>query len=255
MSRKIGRIAGFVFLCLLIFNPVYGGRPLVVDDAGAVPEKHLEFELGVVHDLPRPGGREQKLPVMTLTYGATHGLEFGLGIQRVNSDLKGEPPLRGLEALHAAAKYNFLEESLWPALALAFDLKIPTANRRRGLTTGKWDQNLLFIATKHFSPVAVDLNVGYLIVDSPRGEKLKNRFFAGTALRYAVGDKYHVVGEIFGQSRATRRDKHEVNFQIGLQFRPDLPVVFDAGVGRSLLRSGTRFHGTLGLTWLYRLNL
>jgi hypothetical protein len=151
MLRKIGRIAGFVFLCLLIFNPVYGGRPLVINDAGAVPEKHLEFELGIVHGQPHRDGLEQKLPVMTLTYGLYPGLEFGLGIQRVNSDLKDEPPLRGFEDLHAGAKYHFLEESLWPALAMAFDLKIPTANRRRGMTNGKWEQNLLLIATKHLA--------------------------------------------------------------------------------------------------------
>ncbi|MGH7767338.1 MAG: hypothetical protein ACREQP_07775 [Candidatus Binatia bacterium] len=227
---------------------------MAVDDAGAVPEKHLEFEFGIVQGQPEKGRREQKLPVMAFTYGLYRGLELGLGIHRLNSDLKGERPVRGFQDLHLAAKYNFLEESAWPALALAFDLKIPTANRRVGLSTGRFDEQFLLIATKNFSLLAANLNFGYLIVDSPPKEKLLHRLLGGVALRYEVNKQWRLVGDIFGQSRQARGDENEANFQLGFQYQPFPPLTFDAAIGRSLLRSGTRIHGTLGLTWLHSLS-
>jgi len=63
-----------------------------------------------------------------------------------------------------------------------------------------------------------------------------------------------LVGDIYGLSRAAKGEKNEANFQVGVRFRPDLPVFFDAAIGRSLLPSGTRIQGTLGLTWSRALN-
>lgn len=241
-----------VHVCILFYpSSSFAGRPLVIDDAKPVAEGYFELELGLIQAQPEKGGREQRLPVMALSLGLVEGLEFGLNVQRVNSDLKGDPPTRGFEDLHLATKYNFLEEASYPALALSFDLKIPTANRRKGLSSGRYDANPILIATKHYFPLAIDLNLGYLIVDSLVEEKLKNRFLGGVALRYGLSERWRLVGEVLGLSREASGEKNEANFQIGLRYRPDLPVFFDAAVGRSLRPSGTRIQVTFGLTWTF----
>lgn len=86
------------------------------------------------------------------------------------------------------------------------------------------------------------------------GEKLENRFLGGMALRYGLNERWRLVGDIYGLSRQAKGDKNEANFQMGIRFRPDLPVFFDAAIGRSLLALGTRIQGTVGLTWSRALN-
>lgn len=245
-----------VLLCLSLLHPapVFSGRPLVVDDARTIDVEDVQFELGLVQSQPEKGGREQAWPGMTLTYGLFKNLEVGLGIQRVNSDPKGEPPVRGFEDLHLAAKYTFLPGEKYD-FAFSFDLKIPTANRRRGLSSGRFDETFLLIATKHFFPAALDLNFGYILVDSPPGDKLKDRFFGGVALRYGLNQYWRVVGEIYGLSREASGAKNEANFQFGIKYHSDLPFVLDAAIGRSLLPSGTRIQGTLGFTWTHKRDL
>lgn len=247
-----------ILLAIILFAicPVsaFCARPLVIDDARPVVEGYLELELGLSQGQPQKGGREQRLPVTALTYGLYKGLEFGLNIQRVSLDTKGGAPIKGFQDLHLATKYNFLEESIYPAFAFSLDIKVPTANRSKGLGSGRVDENLLFIATKHYFPLAIDLNLGYLIVDSPPEAKLKNRFLGGIALRYGLSEEWRLVGEVFGLSREATGEKNEANFQIGVRYRPPLPVFFDAAIGRSLRPSGTRIKGTLGLTWTFPLN-
>ncbi len=245
-----------VFLCLSLLHPspIFSARPLVVDDARTVGVGDVQFELGLVQSQPEKGGREQAWPAMALTYGLYKGLEVGLGIQRVNSDLKRERPVEGFEDLHLAAKYNLLPGEKYD-FSFAFDLKVPTANRRKGLSSGRFGESLLVIATKHFFPAALDLNFGYIIVDSPPGEKLKDRFFGGVALRYGLNENWRLVGEIYGLSREASGAKNEANFQVGVRLRPNLPVFFDAAIGRSLLPSGTRIQGTLGITWTQKPDL
>lgn len=256
MSMPIRRLlvsTGLIFLTLLPSSRAFGGRPLVIDDARPVAEGNLEFELGLVQSLPEQGGRDQQFPVMAATYGLFKGLEVGLGIQRTNTAVKRDSPVEGFQDLHLATKYNFLPGEFYD-FSFTFDLKVPTADRHRGLTSGKFDESFVLIATKHFFPAALDLNLGYIVVGRRAGEKLQNRFLGGMALRYGLNERWRLVGDIYGLSRTAKGEKNEANFQVGIRFRPDLPVFFDAAIGRSLLASGTRIQGTLGLTWSRALN-
>jgi len=216
-----------------------GDPPLVVDDAKPVQHGAWKFDWLTVLSQPEKGAREIDLPVMALTYGIFKRMDFGLGIQRTQSDAAGEPSIQGFQDLHLASKLNLVEEETIPAVSFSLDVKVPTANRQKGLSTGKSDENLLLIATKHYFPLGIDLNFGYSIIGSPPDEHLKNRFFGGLALRYGLSDRWRLVGDIYGLSREA----------IGMRFRPNLPMFFDAAIGRSLLPSGTRIQGTLGMTW------
>ncbi len=242
-------VAILSFLVFFYFSKAFGDPPLVVDDAKPVAAGYWRFNWVMALSQPQKGARELDLPILALTYGVVKGLEFGLNIQRVNSHAKGETPIQGFQDLYLASEYNFLEEATFPAMSFSLDVKIPTANRQKGLTSGRVDENLILIATKHYFPLAIDLNLAYTIVNSPPEEKLMNRFFGGLALRYGLSERWRLVGDIFGQSREATGGNNEANFQLGFRFRPDLPVFFDAAVGRSLLPSGTRIQDTLGVTW------
>lgn len=248
-----GVLAGAIIAAAVFSSAsAFAARPLVVDDARPVAENNVQISLGITQTVPEKGGRDQQWPVITAGVGVYKNLELGLTIQRTHTDLEGEAPVSGFQDLHLYSKYNFVQEiekGYVPALTFTFDLEIPTANSHRGLTTGKFNETLLLIATKHWFPAAVDLNLGYIVVGRPQGEKLENRFFGGLALRYGLNENWRLVGDIFGLSRESKGAQGEGHFQLGVRFRPDLPAYFDVAVGRSLLSSGERFQVTCGVTW------
>jgi len=249
---------GLIFaalLCAVVCHSgeVFAGRPLVVDDAATVAAGNIELEFGFTHTLPEKGVRDQQFPIMAATYGVIKRLEVGLAIQRTNTDLKRQSPLSGFQDINLNAKYDFMTGETYD-LSLAVNVKVPTANRHRGLTTGRFDEAFLFLATKDFFPAAVDLNLGYIVVGKRKGENLENRFFGGMALRYNVSENWRVVGDIYGLSPAVRRANADGNFQLGLRYHMGEFTMFDAAIGRSLLPTGNRFQATCGVTWSTALN-
>jgi hypothetical protein len=251
--KSRSRLLGVVIIASFVLAGAkvsLAARPLVIDDAAPVPAGHMEVEFGVSHARLQGGGREQAVPVMMSAYGIMNFLEFGLGIQRVNNDLRGEPPARGFEDVHLLAKLRLIEEKqIWPATALSLDVSVPTANKAKGLSTGKSDQALTLILSKLYEPAGLHLNLGYLLVESPRGDKLKNRFTGGIAADYGIHPAIALVGEVFGSSRASKGEKNEAAFHLGLRYALNSNLVFDVAAGRSLRSSGASVQGTAGLTW------
>jgi hypothetical protein len=253
-SKKLMFWTAAAFFALLPFF-AYAGRPLTIDDAAPVSEGHAEVELGY-HFKNTSAERDHRLPVITLAYGLTRNLEAGLGLQYIMKELNPGGRRDGFDDVHLAAKYRFVEESPYsPGLAMALDVKLPIKGRRAGLSSGRFDQNFLFLATKSFGPLDLDLNAGYLLVDSPPGEKLENRVLGGLAGRLAVHRQWVLVGEIFGQTREAKGTATEANFQLGVRHEILPPLAIDAAAGRSLRSHGSRFQATFGLTWTFPVKL
>ena len=250
MFVDTSRLILAAFLFLIEAAIAYAGRPLTIDDVAPVAPGQLEIELGFYHGLPNGGARDQKWPIVTTTYGVLDRLEFGLAIQRINQDVPRAAPSRGFEDLHINAKYKFFDETEgFPALAAAMDVKLPTANRSKGLSTGKADETFLLIATKSLAPLALHANLGYTIVGNVTGAQLRNRLRGGSAMEWALDSQWSMVGEVTGASRADIGAKNEADFQLGFRYALQPTLVLDFAAGRSLRCSGTSVQGTFGLTW------
>lgn len=177
-----------------------------------------------------------------MTYSVFEQLEVGLAIQRINQDGPGTAPTRGFEDLHFNAKYKFLNETAgFPALAAAMDVKLPTANRSKGLSTGKADETLLLIATKSLAPLVIHTNLGYTIVGNLPGAKLRNRLRGGSAMEWALDSQWSMVGEVVGNSRAEIGGKNEADFQFGVRYALQPTLVLDFAAGRSRVLQEPRF--------------
>jgi hypothetical protein len=169
--------------------------------------------------LPSAGGRDQKRPVAAVTYGVLDRFELGLAIQRADQVGPRIAPLKGFEDLHINAKYKFFDEAaVFPALAAAMEVKLPTANRSKGLSTGKADKTLLLIATKSLAPLAVHANLGYTIVGNAAGANLKNLVRGGMAMEWPFIPRWSLVGEVTGTSRAARAELNQADFQLGFRY-------------------------------------
>jgi hypothetical protein len=111
----------------------------------------------------------------------TPRLKIGTSTRRINRHGGEETHSHhGFEDLHLTTKYNISEETpLLPAFPVDLDIKLPTASKSKGLSTGKTDESFRTSATRNFHSIAAHINPGYTVVRSSSGEKLKNRIFWG----------------------------------------------------------------------------
>lgn len=228
----------------------HAGRPLTIDDASPVDHGHMEFEWGFTYEKYRSGAKARYLPELELTYGVFKGLELSGNIRRIDRHSPGEDPLEGFEDLHLSAKYRFLNETQnVPAVAVNFDLRLPTASRSDGLSPGGSDEDFNLIGTRHFGPLEASMNFGYTLVHKSRGEALKNIIHGGVAIDWPFHTRWELVTEVYGSSRRAGDAPNEAAFLFGFRLHLMTGLVLDAGMGRSLRHSGNQLRGTAGLTW------
>src|SRR5207245_624852 len=88
---------------------------------------------------------------------------------------KGGPVSKGLGDLEITPSYMIVEEKKdFPAIVLAFKVKVPTATNR-DIGTGKFDYNPFIIVGKTWGPWVLNFNLGYNFITSPKDEPLRNQ--------------------------------------------------------------------------------
>ena len=92
------------------------------------------------------------------------------------------------------------ERGGWPALALAGELKLPTANDPL-IGTGRTDFAGYLIASKLMGPVDVHANLGYTVVGQPAGTKLSNIVNGALGAVYRRS-AWELFGEVLGTTAA-----------------------------------------------------
>ncbi|HSS03121.1 MAG TPA: transporter [Kofleriaceae bacterium] len=94
------------------------------------------------------------------------------------------------------------ESERWPALALAGEVKLPTAGNS-AIGTGKVDAAGYVILSKRFGDLDVHLNGSYTVVGKPdNAMAVSNTFGFAVAAKYYIG-KLELFGEVFGNTAAS----------------------------------------------------
>jgi hypothetical protein len=102
--------------------------------------------------------------------------------------------------VEATLTYRFRGESpSVPALALAAEVKIPTA-RDSLIGTRRTDYAAYLIASKRFGLVDAHFNIGYTIVGKPAGVSLDNVFNIAFAGVYRPNTGVELFGEVLGST-------------------------------------------------------
>jgi len=86
-----------------------------------------------------------------------------------------------------------------PALAMAAEVKIPTA-RNQLIGTEQTDYAAYFIASKRFGHFDAHANLAYTVPGSPPGTHLNNLLSYATALVYRPNPRWEIFGEVFGNT-------------------------------------------------------
>jgi hypothetical protein len=140
---------GLVLVMLLMtFSPAHAQQPFVTDDADTTPKHHFHFEFSNQLDLLQRSAfpnLKQNTADFELDYGVLDNLEVGVEAPLLTiMNARGTVPrnLTGIGDTNVSVKYNFLRErehSRRPALAIAFNLELPTGDANRQLGSGLAD--------------------------------------------------------------------------------------------------------------------
>ena len=123
-------------------------QPFVTDDTDTTPKHHFHFEFSNQFDLlQRPAfpSLKQNTADFELDYGIFDNFEVGIEtplLTIMNARSTVPRTITGIGDTNVSLKYNFLKErehSRRPALAVAFNLELPTGDTKRQLGSGLAD--------------------------------------------------------------------------------------------------------------------
>jgi hypothetical protein len=182
-----------------------------------------------------PNDQDISIHGASLAFGATSRLElFGnFGIQnRIDADALGQPGFvsdfpfvaspwqTGVGDLKLGFKYKILDDYLGSAVGLALRgyVKIPTADERKGLGTGKFSTGGNLVLSRHLGRV-VDLHgsIGYEVNQDPDGVEIGNAFKWGVGLNIPCCGFVQLQAEVTGASYsgADFEQTNPVDFVVG----------------------------------------
>jgi hypothetical protein len=145
VSRKLLLALSFV---VAVVSTAAAQQPFVTDDSDTTPKGHFHFEFSNEFDwLQREAlpSVKQNTADFELDYGLFDRLEIGIESPLLTIwSAPGNNPrvVSGLGDTNLSLKYNFLKErenSRAPALAIAFNLELPTGDGKRQLGSGLTD--------------------------------------------------------------------------------------------------------------------
>lgn len=134
----------------------------------------------------------------------------------------GDLELTALWFLHA-------ESGALPALAIAAELKVPTASNTL-IGTGKPDFTGYVVASKRFGRFDNHLNLGYTIVGVPRGAQLGDLVNFAAASEFLISSRMELFAEILGNTA--------VGGEGGSEVAGTTPVVPEAAGGELVATLG-----------------
>jgi len=235
-------------------------RPGVGDTTDITQKGILEVEYGWER-----GFRSAEFKTLTalsglIRFGLAQDVGLRLGMDNYLSQRSDDPQGRrsGVGDISLGFKVRLLkQDELRPALAFAYDIKVPNASRKKGLGSGRVDHNLLLVAGKEILGMEWDLTylVGWIGKES-RKDFDDLHLWALSFSRPLFGP-LGISGEIYGSPRLNLETPGFVSTDWALTYAVTPRVVFDAGVDIGLVSAAsdvTYFAGvTIALVDLYRL--
>ncbi|MEO8035662.1 MAG: transporter, partial [Acidobacteriota bacterium] len=186
-------------ILLFLTTAALASQPLETETASLLPAGVFKVE-GAAELQKSHEGTERSFPLV-FEYGITDRTEltvepvFGTSIRP-----KVGQHANGVGDIEITLTHLFLREAgTAPAMALAGEVKIPTA-RNRLIGTGKTDFTGWAIASKRIGRLDLHANLGYTVVGQPAGTSL------GNIVDYAIAEEFHVnpvwdvVGEVIGNT-------------------------------------------------------
>jgi outer membrane putative beta-barrel porin/alpha-amylase len=264
MRRLLPTLMLAALLLVLVIPAARGQSPFVTDDADTTPKRHLHFEFADEFDLLQhadlPNLRQNEAGFQ-VAYGLLDRVEVGVETPLLTIfSTPDTVPSResGLGDINLALKYNFLkhhEKSHVPALALVFNLELPTGDTKRQLGSGLADFYVNGILQESITRKTMfRLNGGILFSGNQttgvEGIKARGTVFTGSgSFVRGFTPKLQLGAELFGAvERNFELGKGQLAAQFGGNYLLRHNVSFDFGVVAGKFTASPRFGAKLGVS-------
>jgi hypothetical protein len=189
---------------------------------------------------------------LNLSLGVVPGVEAGIGFggQFQDHDEDGETAFEeGLSDLTLGVKWKVLEQqTAFFDQAISGSIKLPTADRDKGLGSGKVDYDLTYIATRQLNDeIAALFNVGYTWLGDDDDSDVVHY---GPALTYQLTPTIQPVAEVLLETPVDG-GRTSVGINGGLRYELMETLVLDAAIGTHLAGDWPDWTATVGLTWVF----
>jgi hypothetical protein len=236
----------FVLLLLVVAATAHAQQPFVTDDTDTTPKGrfHFEFsnEFDWLHRSSLPNIR-QNTADFEVDYGLFERVEIGIESPLLAIfNASGTTPKRvaGIGDTNLSLKYNFLRErenSRLPAMAIAFNLELPTGDTKRQLGSGLADFYMNDILQKSVSKTTkLRLDGGILFSGNETtgviGLKTRGTVFtAGGSLAKQFTPKLQLGVELTGaMTKQLALGKGHLQTQVGGNYQFKRNASFDFGI-------------------------
>ena len=223
-----------------------GGPPLLTDDPGTPGNGRTELNIAFLTQKSRGESLDQA-PLIDFNYGVGDRMQLKFEIPWLIAHQTSTEPRMGLGNLLLGFKWRFLDEnpdgadvSIYPQ----FDFATSEHSTRTGLVPKGLELFLPMEIAKDLGPVAVNVELGYLLQEEREGE-----WVFGVAVGRHVSEAVELLGELHAD--AAREFEHGILvWDVGARIKlSDLnSVLVSAGRGiRGESRGEPGFLGYLGL--------
>jgi hypothetical protein len=239
-------------------------QPFVTDNADTTPKRHFHFEFSNEFDLLQRSSfpnSKQNTADFELDYGLFDRVEIGIEsplLTIFNSPGTIPKTASGIGDTNLSLKYNFLSErenSRMPAMAVAFDLELPTGDTKRQLGSGLSDFYMNGILQKSLSKkTKLRLNGGILFSGNETtgviGIKTRGTVFtAGGSLVKLFTPKLQLGMELTGaMTKEFQLGKGQLQTLFGGNYQFKKNVSFDFGIVGGKYAASPRAGVQLGIS-------
>ena len=241
-AREIWRLVLLSFAVLVTRRDARADLALETETARLLPPGEyaagsaLEFQTS-------PDGVEYALPV---AFEAGVFKDFELMVEPVAYTAilpRGGGSAYGIGDTETTLAYRFFEETPYvPALALAGEVKIPTASSTN-IGSGQFDYRIFAVASKRIADVDFHFNIGYTFTGSPSDVGVKNPLDLALAAEWFVSPAYDLFGEVTYVGSSVSADSGDV--PVGVPSASSESSTFPELGGKEIVGSaGARFHVT-----------
>jgi hypothetical protein len=179
-------------------------RPSVSNPAQFQRPGVLQLEIGTTANFrARNGYRDQQDVPMALRFAVSRRILIELDTDSPYSpkELSGVRETGAGDTQLGIQAVILPESETRPGIALAYYIKLPTADERKGLGTGRVDHSFVGLFSKTTKRTTVDLNAVYLLAGSTLNRGHSSSGQAALALTQSLTKRFGVQGEISGNTR------------------------------------------------------
>jgi hypothetical protein len=189
---------------------------------------------------------------LTIPYLWEHGHQILAGVGAARAPTQPTQQARtesGLGDILLEGEYALLEESDWvPEFSPFLEIKFPTADSRRGLGTGEFDETLgVNVEQSLGDRWTTHVTVSYTFVGSPPHNALDNSFAWSVGVSYQVTPSLSLATYLDGATAVSRQEQNPLELRVEARYKLPKMIELTTKVTAGLSQGSADFGVSAGI--------